>query len=1447
MQVKHLVLFTFFFLFGTRSNAQVTLTYDPVSCGVPTTNVTASVSCGSTIFNAGIVADDTYSGLRPIGFSFNFYGVSYNQFVIGANGNISFTDSLAGTYNPWSIVTSLAGSTIRNSICGPWCDMDFPENGGSCTMQLTGTAPSRKLAVTYCRTSMYNIPYCQGEWITSQIILYETSNIVEVHIMHKTICTAWNNGRAICGVINASGSSSTIAPARDWSTNWNATNEAWRFTPLSASNYSVASIPYSSSSCGSEVYWYDSTSGSFLGSGTIINVPTNVPRHLKVAVFSNCKDSSFYYITVPVPSVYPNPKEIVGQDTLCVGSTALYTDSTHGGTWSFSPELSGSPAPPSGMNVTAVMNGFGDITYTLPTGCKTTKGVIVSLSPGPITPNPITVCRGLTDTVYNTVGGGRWSSANNAIATIGSESGIITGISPGTTLITYKIGSCYKTAPVTVNPQPSVIVPADVIICQGNTVTLSNSVSGGSWSSNAPTVASVGSGSGIVSANAAGAAVISYMLPAGCFSTANISVNATPGNISPSPARVCMNSAITLFNADPGGSWSSGNTGIAVVGSSSGVVAPTSPGTTLISYTFTNGCYRTIPLTVDPSPTAITPSNVQLCPGTSQTLNSTPAGGTWSTSDASVAGINAVSGVVTGSFTPGTATITYTMSTGCYSTTTVNVGSLPESILPSPAVVCIGNPLVMSNGTPGGTWVSGNTSVATIGSGSGIVTTVATGTARISYILLAGCYMTTVMTVSPLPQPILPGDIAMCVGNTGTLSNASGIGTWSSANNAIATVGPTSGLVTGGSPGVTTISYILPGGCYKTVQVTVNSAPAVITSSQDAVCQGGLIFLSCATPAGTWSSGNTAVATVGSGSGNVTGVSPGTAIISYILPGVCYITHTITVQALPDPIIPAGLILCQGGTVTFASTPGGGTWSSGNDLVASVIITSGAVTGTGAGSTTISYTLANGCSRTTQVTVTAAAPISPAEAMICTGRSAVFSNLGGGGTWSIGNGSIASISPILDNIEVTGVSMGTTTLTYTFPGGCKRTASITVNTTPADITGDLTICAKDTTRLSNATGGAGTWSSSSPGYASVSATGLVTGKIGGTTTISYTAANGCGVDAVVTVYALPNAGVINGSGTICLGNGVAHLTNIPGTPGYWYTDTSTALTIDSATGVVSGWSAGTVRVTYHTYTDTNGCSDYSTFVVSVLATAPFSINEIVTRSRCYGDDNGSIYLNILNGSGAYTYNWQNGANAPVLTYLPPGSYSVVVTDTKTSCVKDKAFVLTQPDSLDMTAEVGPDICSEGVGFIKIAMAGGTQPYRYRWTNGATGTELTGLRAGNFELKVTDSNGCDKEYVIPVRDSSGRIHIHTALSPNGDGFNDVWLIDLIEDNPHNEVQVLNKWGNVIWEARAYRNDWEGVGMSGDKLPDGTYYYIVRLNNPDPKCAEAMYKGSLLIKR
>jgi len=136
------------------------------------------------------------------------------------------------------------------------------------------------------------------------------------------------------------------------------------------------------------------------------------------------------------------------------------------------------------------------------------------------------------------------------------------------------------------------------------------------------------------------------------------------------------------------------------------------------------------------------------------------------------------------------------------------------------------------------------------------------------------------------------------------------------------------------------------------------SVPAAI-SGPDSVCVASLITVNDSTAGGTWSSSNSAVATVGSLTGIVTGIAGGTVTITYMLPSGCFTTMAIFVKPL-FPII-GSTSVCVGATDILGDPTTGGVWSSSNTTVATINASTGALVGGASGTTMISYTIPNGC------------------------------------------------------------------------------------------------------------------------------------------------------------------------------------------------------------------------------------------------------------------------------------------------------------------------------------------------------------------------------------------------------------------------------------------------------------------------------------------------------
>ncbi len=687
------------------------------------------------------------------------------------------------------------------------------------------------------------------------------------------------------------------------------------------------------------------------------------------------------------------------------------------------------------------------INVPMPT-TPTTYAVIVSPYPGygcadtlfttvyppvPINGGSSTICQGSNIALSSGSIGGLWSSDNPAVATV-SSSGTVTGVSGGTTIISYTSPSCSDyTKTITVQSVPS--ITGNLNVCVGYITTLSTSTTGGVWSSSNPTVATI-SAAGAITGVSPGSATISYTMSSGCAATALVNITAIPTAIT-APAAVCQATTATLSCSPSSGMWSSSNSAVAVI-SPSGVLTASAPGITVISYTMPGGCATSTSVTILQTPTVISGPHT-LCQGASLQLSSSPAGGTWSSSNIGVTTIS-TTGFVT-SIATGAATISYTLATGCAVAGVINVAAMPTAIT-GPGIICQGATVLLSCSPGGGVWSSSNITVASV-SPSGMLTATTTGTALISY-TIGSCAVSRSLTVMPMPTAI-SGPGVVCQGDAIAISCTPGGGTWSSSNAAVASVSA-GGTVTGMAAGTALMSYAMAGNCVATSTITVIPTPTPITGPT-LLCLGTLTMLNCTPTGGVWSSSNSAIATIDPATGWISGVSPGITTITYTVGGTCSTTINIDVSTnVAPPPITGDLLLCIGETTTLSNPLTGGTWSS--DDPSKVTITmgpvgGGVVTALAPGSTFINHY--NGCPSVVMITVEPNPTITADETTICPGNTTTLSSSPSGGSWTSGNMAVATVSA---TGTVGGVSTGSSTMTYTTITGCTNTQAITVITCP---------------------------------------------------------------------------------------------------------------------------------------------------------------------------------------------------------------------------------------------------------------------------------------------------------------------------------------------------------------------------------------------------------------
>jgi len=459
-----------------------TLNASCLATGATTTYTVSSIPYAPPYaYNTGtpilVNIDDTWSSAITLPFTFCFYGTPYTQIIAGSNGNVSFAIADAGTFCEWSYSASCPSPDLipAGNIFGPYHDID-PSVAGQMYYAILGSYPCRTYVVSWNQIAMFSSE-CNSLLATHQIVLYESTNVIEVYIQNKPLCTGWNGGRAIVGIQNPDGTLGITAPGRNTS-QWTASNEAWRFTPAGSPNYTLT-------------WWQGATQ---IGTGATVNVcPSSATTYTAQVVYDCCVGNDVTVtdnVTVSLASggvsLSPANPAICGN-----GSVTLTAAGSDTYTWS----------PAAGLNQTTGSTVTASPTTTttysvtgISPGCTSTNEITVTVNPSPdITNMTTTICSGGTFTTSPVDGTNGVVPAGTTYSWPDPGTGGITGTASGTdagnisgTLtnstntpinvvytVTPEVGSCTGNAflvTVTVNPVPAISNMATAI-CSGETFT----------------------------------------------------------------------------------------------------------------------------------------------------------------------------------------------------------------------------------------------------------------------------------------------------------------------------------------------------------------------------------------------------------------------------------------------------------------------------------------------------------------------------------------------------------------------------------------------------------------------------------------------------------------------------------------------------------------------------------------------------------------------------------------------------------------------------------------------------------------------------------------------------------------------------------------------------------------------------------------------------------------
>lgn len=681
--------------------------------------------------------------------------------------------------------------------------------------------------------------------------------------------------------------------------------------------------------------------------------------------------------------------------------------------------------------------------------------------------------------------------------------------------------------------------------------------------------------------------------------------------------------------------------------------------------------------------------------------------------------------------------------TGISQSVAVTIQTISIGITPNQSSVCPGSCLTLvaastNGGTLAGTYSWSPSTGLNVSTGATVIACPPNGTTyTVTFVSSIGCSGSAYSYVGVLAPPILIGsasDYSICSGTT-TQLNATGSGvinfSWT----------PATGLSNPSisnpiaSPSATTIYTVVgtnQNGCtgLDTVKITVGAGIQLSQTHINTTCgnANGSIDLTVIGGSGglltyLWSNGATSqdLINISAGSYSVT-VTSGSGCSNVL----STIITNIAGPALTVSHIDASCGNANGSidlTVTGGTSPYSYQWTNGaNTQDLSNLV---------AGTYIVTVTDANGCTSVNYAVIANSGTISLAETHI----NSSCGNPNGSINLTVTNGTAPYLFHWSNNAtteDLTGLIVGTYSVTVTSGLGCSGTLSVTITTTPAITLSQTHVNAS----CGNSNGSINLTVSPVGNYNYIWSNGASTEDISNLLAGTY----------YVTVYstgtqcsAILSIIITNGNnGTLTethvnascgLANGSINLTVTPG-GNYNYIWTNGATTQD-----ISNLFAGTYIVTV---SNSSGCSNSLTVTI-IGSNTGITLSQSHLNASC-NNPNGSINLTV-SPTGIYNYFWSNGATTEDIVNLAAGTFTVTVYSTGTGCVSTLSVTITTTPSPVISAYAINANCGSNNGSIQTLVSGGTAPYYYIWNNNSTSSALTGLAPGTYSVTVYDANQC----------------------------------------------------------------------------------------------------------
>lgn len=273
--------------------------------------------------------------------------------------------------------------------------------------------------------------------------------------------------------------------------------------------------------------------------------------------------------------------------------------------------------------------------------------------------------------------------------------------------------------------------------------------------------------------------------------------------------------------------------------------------------------------------------------------------------------------------------------------------------------------------------------------------------------------------------------------------------------------------------------------------------------------------------------------------------------------------------------------------------------------------------------------------------------------------------------------------------------------------------------------------------------------------------------------------------------------------------------------------------------------AGTYDVQL-TATSDEGCTETISqpAVVKEVPLADFDFSNACAGEAVVFDNNSYISDGML----SYVWEFGDGAMAtehhPSHTYSVPGSYTVTLRAESSGCTDSIEQKVTTYEEPFTTVSADTSVSK---GYSAQLTASGGETYFWSPIDGLSNSDVANPEATpdtttTYTVYIEDAHGCRVARTVTIAVTDDHIIIpNNVITPDGNGVNDQWVVWNILNYPDNHVYIYNRWGQEVYQARGYQNDWEGLSGT-DLLPDGTYYYVITFDHYAEK-----YSGALTLLR